>query len=479
MLKTAANCGSVCAWWVLLVAAGCAFGPQRVSPPASAPVGRSETPPAREAGTDRDLPELSEDAGLRDYLVYAALNNPGLEASFHRWKAALERVPQARALPDPRFTYRYFIREVETRVGPQRQSFGIAQAFPWFGKLDLRGDVVMEAANAARQRYEAEKLKLFYRVKDAYYEYHYLSRAIAVVRENRDLVKYLEGVARARYKAAAAGHPDVIRAQVELGKLDDRLRTVQELRGPITARLNAALGRPPEGPLPWPTSAPHEPIDAPDEQILAWLREASPELKALEHEIAGRRNTIDLAKKDYFPDVTFGIDFIETDDARIRGTRDSGKDPVVGMVSVNIPIWFEKYAAGVREAEGRYWAALKAKMDRENTLGAEAKMVLYRFHDAERKIDLYRDTLLPKAKESLKVTQTAFQADRATFTDLIDAERIMLEFELSYERALASHAQRLAELKMLVGREIPRATTEPVAENKNTKTEGKPPKGDE
>ncbi|HUU10255.1 MAG TPA: TolC family protein [Phycisphaerae bacterium] len=457
-------------WWLVLVVAGCAAGPpgpvRSAAPLAPAPA-RSEAPPDTPASP---LPELSEKAGLGAYLEYAALNNPGLESAFLGWKAALERVPQARTLPDPRFTYRYFIREVETRVGPQRQSFGISQMFPWFGTLELQGSVAMEAAHAARQRYEAEKLTLFYRVKDAYYEYYYLARAIGVVRENRDLLTYLEGVVRTRYKVAAAGHPDVIRAQVELGRLDDRFRTAESLRGPLAARLNAALGRAIDTPVPWPASPPpREPVAATDDEILGWLREASPELKALEFEVAGRRKAIDLAKKGYYPDVTLGVDYIDTRDAVMPGVGDSGRDPVVAMLSVNIPLWYEKYAAGVREAEARHWAALKHRLDRENTLGGEVKMVLYRFRDAERKMNLYRDTLLPKARQSLKATEASFRTGQATFTDLVDAERVLLEFSLAYERALADHAQRLAELEMLVGREIPRA---------DAKSPDDPPKGE-
>jgi hypothetical protein len=68
------------------------------------------------------LPELNESATLSDYLEYAALSNPGLEAAFNDWKRAVEKVPQVRSLPDPRFTYAYYIQEVETRVGPQRQA---------------------------------------------------------------------------------------------------------------------------------------------------------------------------------------------------------------------------------------------------------------------------------------------------------------------------------------------------------------------
>jgi len=403
-----------------------------------------------------DLPILSGEGSLSDYLAYAALNNPGLEAAFNRWKAALETVPQVRSLPDPRFSYAYFIREVETRVGPQRHKFGISQMFPWFGKLGLRGKAALEAANAERERYEAAKLKLFYHVKKAYYEYYYLGRAISITDENIRLITYLEAVARTKYKAGAPAHAAVIRAQVELGTLEDQLHTLRDLARPITAELNAALNRPSDASLPWPRSIPEEEVVFTDQQLLSWLRERNPELKAMDSIAAKEKAAVDIAKKDYFPDITAGVDYIETDSALMPNTRDSGKDPVVGMLSINVPIWREKYRAAEREAKARYEASLKKRTDRENTLVANLEMALYGVRDAERKIDLYRDTLIPKGEQSLKVTQQAYEAGRADFLDLIDAQRVLLEFKLSYERALANRAQRLAEIEMLVGREMPR-----------------------
>ena len=403
------------------------------------------------------LPKLNEQSKLSDYLTYAALNNPGLEAAFNRWKAALERVPQVRSLPDPRFNYRYFVEQVETRVGAQKQAFGIAQMFPWFGKLKLRGDAATDAAHAAGQRYETAKLKLFFRVKDTYYEYYYLARAIAIVEENIQLVKNFESVARTRYKAAVGKHPAVIRAQVELGKLEDRLKTLQDLRGPIVAKLNAALNRPAEASLLWPKQIEEESVSFTDQQLLGWMANSNPELRALEFEIAKSRTKIDLAKKDYYPDITFGMDFIDTADATgAMSPSDSGKDPVIAMFSVNIPIWREKLEAGVREARHRYTSTLRDKTQKLNTLNAQLKLALYRFRDGERKIDLYRDTLLPKAVESVKASEASFRAGGNTFLDLIDAQRVMLAFELAYERALSNRAQKLAELEMLVGKQIPR-----------------------
>lgn len=449
----------------LMLTAGC------VSRPAAAPQrerGYASKSPALIPGEDvpavmpgEDVPageslQLDEQSQLPDYLAYAAIHNPGLKAAFNRWKAAIEQVPQVKALPDPRFTYRYFIEQVETRVGAQRQGFGLTQTFPWFGKLDLRGSEAAAAANVEQQRFEASKLKLFRQVKDAYYEYYYLGRAIAVVKDNRDLVRHFESVARTRYKVAEASQPDVIRAQVEFAKLDDRLRSMQDLRKPVMARLNAALNRPMDANLPWPTNIDKLTVDVTDQQWMDWLIESNPVLQSLNFEIVRNQDRIALAKKNYFPDVTLGVNYIDT--AKSIGGRhpgNDGKDPVIAMVSVNLPIWWDKLAAGLRQAEYRHTQTIYHKLDMTNTLSAEMKLALYHFHDAERKLDLYDSTLLPKANESVKVTETSFMAGKGTFLDLIDAQRILLEFQLDTERALANRMQSLAELEMLAGKEVP------------------------
>ncbi|MCK5558299.1 MAG: TolC family protein, partial [Candidatus Hydrogenedentes bacterium] len=330
------------------------------------------------------------------------------------------------------------------------------QMFPWFGKLELRGNVALEAANAERQRYESAKLKLFYRVKKAYYEYYYLGRAISITEENIKLLGYFEAVARTKYTAGAPAHAAMIKAQVELGKLEDQLRTLRDVVRPVVAELNAALNRPTDASLPLPKAIAEEKVVFSNEQIFAWLKESNPELKAIDFMVAKEKAAVDLAKKDYFPDITVGLDYVETDSALMPGTKDSSKDPVVGMLSINVPIWREKYRAAEREAKARHEAFVKERSDRENSLVANLEMALYGFRDTGRKIDLYRDTLVPKAEQSLGVTQQAYEAGSVDFLDLIDAQRILLEFELSHERALANRAQRLAEIEMLVGMEIPR-----------------------
>jgi len=224
---------------------------------------------------------------------------------------------------------------------------------------------------------------------------------------------------------------------------------------PIVARLNAALNRPAEAPIPWPKSIETPIVSVTDEQLLGLLAGHNPELKGLDYDIASRQYRIDLAEKDYFPNVTLGGNYIDTgNSAGPMSPSDDGKDAVIAMVSVNLPIWWGKLAAGVREARHRHLEAVHRKADRANVLSADLKLASYRFRDAERKIDLYGDALLPKARQSIEATEASYRAGKGTFLDLIDAERVFLEFQLSHERALANRMQRLAELEMLIGTEI-------------------------
>jgi len=434
----------------LLLLFGCTGprdNPRPLGPYLNAPAGaRAERPP---------LLELSSEADVGDYVRYALLNNSGLEAAFQDYIAAAERIPQATALPDPRVSYRYYIQEVETRVGPQEHAFGLSQTFPWFGKLDLQGEVASSAAEAVRERFEAKKDALVAEVVDAYLEYYHLGRAIAVVRGNRDLVQHLERVARTRYRAGAASHPDIIRAQVELGTLENQLASLEDRTTPLLARLNASLNRHHSTPTPFPTGVQVVPLGAKDEEVFSWIAASNPELRALQHEMESATLAAKRAEKDFYPDLTLGVDYIVTGDARMSGVSGSGDDAIVAGLSFNIPIARGKYGAAEREAEARRMSAALRRGDLMNKFQAEAATALFRLRDAERQIDLYKNALLPKARESLNTTQSAYSSGNATFTDLVDAQRVLLSFELSYERSRTDHGQWRAALERLVGRDLP------------------------
>lgn len=398
-------------------------------------------------------PMLTELDTLPEYLAYAALHNAGLEAAFNRWRASLERVPQVKALPDPKFTYGYYVREVETRTGPQNQRFGFGQTFPWFGKLSLRGDKAAEAANAAHASFQAEKLRVFYEVKKVFFEYYFLRQAISITEDNIDLLKSLERVAQAKVRAGS-DTSGVLKAQVEIGKLEDQIKTLRELRQPLVTQLNAALNIPTTTMLPWPNEVMSEDIVLSAPLLLEKITHGNPELRALAHKAKEEELGIDLARKEFYPDFTLGVDYIETGSSINPGLTDSGKDPIIAMFSINVPLWQGKYRAGLKEASNRRDAALNTLENRENNILSQLQLALYQFEDSERKIGLYRDTLLPLATNSLGVAQESYESGGADFLELIDAQRLLLEFQLAYERAFTNRQKAFAEIEMLIGSEI-------------------------
>lgn len=429
-------------------------GAKPLPPPSAlrAPAPGGEPPP---------LPVLDAEAGHAEYLRFAALNNPGLEAAFQQWRAADERVPQVAALPDPELMYEYMVRDPDSGPGADEHTVGVSQAFPWFGTLEHRGAAASRAAEAARLRFEAAVLDVAFRVSRAYFELHVLQREIALTRENVELLQQFERVARARYRVAAGSHPDVIRVQVELGRLEDRLRQVQDLWAPQAARLNAALNRPPDDPVPPPATLPDDRLDAPDEQVLQWAATANPMLLAMAEEVDAERIGSDLARRAYYPDFRVGLAYTINVDPMMD--EESRHNPVRAGIGFTLPIWQGRLDAAVRESVARRLAASHRLADERNALGADVREALFEHRDAQRRLELFRDTLIPKATESLQASLAGYQAGTVSFLDLLDTERTLLEFQLAFERARADRAISLARLDRLAGRPMPRTPDHPAA----------------
>lgn len=381
---------------------------------------------------------------LAQYLAYAAIHNPGLKAAFEEWKAALEQIPQAKALPDPKFTYGYFIERIDTR-----QQAGIMQEFPWFGKIEARTDAATAAVKAAQRRYEARKLELVSQVKEAFYEYAYLANAIRIAGDNVELMRHFEEVARAKYITATAAHPDVIRAQIEVAKLQDELVTLEQLKGPTVARINAVLNRSSNEPLPWPQVEPARPAEVDRAGLVAMLRERNPELQAMGFDVERLAREVDLAKRNYYPDIGVGIEWMDMDSGAMPD--DEERDEVLLGVELNLPIWHRSYRAGEQQARATARRARYEKEQLENNLVARAERALYEFEDSRRKLRLYEGTLLPKAEELVGASETAYTAGTVDFLSLIDAQQTLLRYQLQFERARADNRQRLAELDNLLG----------------------------
>jgi outer membrane protein TolC len=390
-------------------------------------------------------------AQLDDYLTYAASQSPALKAAFYEWKSLLERSGYTGALPNPWLSYTYFMENVETRVGPQNQAFRLRQPFPWFGTLGAKKDITLEAANAAYQKFESARLQLFYQVKSAYYEYYYLGRDIAITRENLELLTFWESVARAKYRVALKQHPDVIKAQVELGTLEDRLNTVEDMAEPLIARLRAVMNLPDSVDLAVPSEIAIEELTVDHDSILVRVLTNNPDLKSLLHVIDKENAARRLASKLSRPSFFVGVDYIDVGEAVNPNLPDSGKDAWMASVGISLPIWFGANKARKQEAEAQYRKAQNSYADAQNRLNAFAERILFEYDDALRKTRLYRDGLVPKAEQSLNANYTAYQAGETDFLNLLDAQRQLLDFQLQYERSRSNLAIKRAEIEMVAG----------------------------
>lgn len=387
---------------------------------------------------------------LKDYLAQAETYNPGLKSSFEEWKAAMEQLPQAKALPDPQFTYGYYAQQSDT----EKQMVGVAQMFPWFGKIEARTDAATAAAAAARQRYEAARIKLFAEVKNAFYEFAYLGKATAIARDNLKLLKHFEAVARTKYTAAEAGQPDVIRAQVEMARLEDVIRGLEQIRHPIMVEIITCCALPLDANLPWPKVEEFNETPLDYERLVNLLRQKNPELAGLNFEAMAAKSRLELAKKNFYPDIGLGVQWEQMEKDRSGAIGDGGRDSVAIMFQINLPLWRDSYSAGERQARAMATSIEQEKIDTENILRTRVAQSYYEYNDSIRKIRLYRDALIPKGEELLQASETAYKAGTIDFLSLIDSQRLLLDYYLSYERALANNRQKLAELEMLAGAEL-------------------------
>jgi len=395
-------------------------------------------------------------APLPAYLKTAAENNGELQAAFARWRAAVQKAPQASVMPDPELRFGYFIEPVETRTGPQRWRYGISQKFPWPGKLSDKEQIALHEADTLRAQAEGTKLALYRDVKNAFYEYAYLERAINITRENEELLQYLEDVARARYAAGGTPYSDVLRTQVELDKLGERLRSMQDLRTPLGARLNAAMGRETNEPVQVPDAVPVMEISMNDDTLRTALKENNPALHGYDAQAEKAKSAASLAERNYFPDVTLGLESIYTD--RPRNNADmfnKGDDPLIASIGINLPIWRSGRDAAVIESKEMLLAAHRGRQGKQDSLLADLELALFRYRDAGRRIELYKDTLLPRAEQAIEVSLQAYQSGKASFSDITETQKSYLELHLAYARALTDQAQRIADMEALTGGEIP------------------------
>ena len=391
-----------------------------------------------------------QDRQLDAYVREALAANPRLETAWSEVEALEASANLSSALPDPRLAVTGYIRQVETRVGPQNWSFSLTQSFPWFGTLGLREEAADERTRAARAAFDGIALEIITAVKTAYYELVYREQAQHLTEQHIALVQQWEEAARARYASGQGSYADLVKVQVELGMLGDTLAGLRDRRRPLSADLNALLDRRDDVEIKTLVLPPAVPLSLGPGQLTARLLADNPQLMAWDHRGREYLAAGELAGKQGYPGFFVGLNYILTGEARMPGVAGSGTDALMATVGMTLPIWRGKYEAAGQEAASRYQAAAFARRERANALGAELQTYLFRYREAARKLELYGTTLVAMGRQSLQAVQSAFESGSSGFLDLVDARRMLLEFELSAARAAIDLRINQAEIERLV-----------------------------
>ncbi len=406
-----------------------------------------------------NMSAVDSNATLQTYIDLALRSRSGLKSAYEKWQESTAMKGSAGALDNPLLSYSYGYTKFSDPVGPDRQKFGIMQPFPWFGTLGAKKDAAALTSDADYQSYLAEELRTIYQVKSAYYDYYLAARQLALTHESFELMRQFENVIRTRYQSGLAMHPDLIKAQIELGQMEEMIRSMEQMLDPARARIVALLNLPLDTNLPLPKDFPVSEAQFFTDSLVALAEIASPNLASISKQIESRRAEVSVVKKMTFPELMLGVEYERATLLNDMTLEKETMNEYMFTVQVSLPIWFGKNRAMRDAARSRVRMSEYMYQEERNDVASMIAMANFEYADALRKLRLYRNGLIPKAKESLNVSFTSYQSGQTNFLMLLDAQRQLFDFELTAERAKVNAASRLAQLEMITGTILSNPTT--------------------
>ena len=389
---------------------------------------------------------------LAELVGYALACNPRIQAARYHARSLGARVPQAKSLPDPQLMSTVFLEEIQTAAGPQQLALALSQKIPWFGKREFRGQVAYYDAMAAYARVTATELEVIEQVKLAYFELYFLQNAINETRRLRPRVEQVVDVVRTQFETntPGVGLERLRQAQVELAKLEMRLVELEEAQARAQARLAGALHLPANTQIEAARDVPRSRL-AQEVDVLVGLAAAwEPELEARRREVRRDEASICLAERDYWPDVSLGVNWYEIGSSGLSPVT-NGRDAVSLGVGVNLPIYRNRLDAAVREARNKTAASTRRYASERDRVQAEVGTLYARFREHDRMLSIVQSQIVPMAEEMLALAPEAYSTGRMTFQQWIDAYRTLLSQKIDLHRHLAAREQAIASLERAVG----------------------------
>jgi outer membrane protein TolC len=440
--------------WLILagvpVLAGCLASPSPLyeTHPYLRPGARIELSDVGRADAGATLP-LTGPLGVEGVLRVAFKRNPDIAKARTLWSAQVAGVAQADALPDPMVRFTDLPEPVQTRTGAQRQKFMVMQKIPFPLKLLARSGLARAKTKAAWWRFDRTVRDVAYRIKVVYHEVLYLRRALAVVSEAQKLAGELASLAEAGRARDESTLFDAVKAKGQVAQLQYDRIVLEELLAVETARLNALLDRTPEAAVGELAPLAFTRFATPLDDLYRLALDQAQELKLADQNIRVREKEVDLSVYRNFPDLELGYSHNLTDP--YPGVAGTGTDSWGVSVGLNLPIWLYRNAARVREAERRLDAELHGKRAAVNGVLLRVKTAYFRLTSAERLVLLYAGTLLPQAEDAMAKAETWFRSEKKNFSKFLEAQAVLLNFQLAHLRATVDYHQALARLEQATG----------------------------
>ncbi len=386
---------------------------------------------------------------IDDYLKEAAENNPELKAQYVMFEASLERVSQVNSLPDPSISFGYFISPIETRVGAQRAKISLSQMFPWFGTLKAKESAATLLAESKYQTFLNAKNQLFFHVKKAYYPIREAKEHIRWQEENIEILETYKILATTAFSNGKGTLSDAIRVDIMIENAETDISLLKEKLKPLSVIFNKLLNRSDTSGIDISESTNIFTVDN------LYRRDSlltnHPLLKSLDNRIESVKATEEVARKNGLPQFGVGIDYAFISQRPDVNISDNGKNALMPMATMTLPIFRKKYKASIKEAQLTQTALLYRKEATKNSLVSSYQMALYEQKKARELDELY-NRQIENTKEVIDLLYTAYSNSGKDFEEVLRMQQQLLKYEMAKATAKKQFSIALAELDYLTAK---------------------------
>ncbi|HLU85231.1 MAG TPA: TolC family protein [Vicingaceae bacterium] len=382
---------------------------------------------------------------IDDYFKIASENNPELKAKHKEFEAALQRVSQVNTLPDPTFSFGYFI----SPVGPQQARFSLTQMFPWFGALKKQGDAAALMAEAKFQLFMDARNKLYFKVAAAFYPLYELNEWIKIEAENISILESYKTITTKKFENGNGSMVDVLRVDIMLKDAQTNLKILKEKEKPLITIFNKLLNRPENEPVVMVDSLKTE--NLPENFRKDSLLAANPTLKALDLKLEATKASELAASKQGLPKFGIGLDYVMVGKRSDVTMPDNGKDVIMPMVTMTIPIFRGKYNASVKEAQLMQESYAYQKEEMTNNLLSNYEMVWFEIQQQQQLLELYEQQI-QTAEQSLSLLFTSYGNSGKEFEEVLRMQQQLLKYQKMRATALTQYQIAVAKINYITSK---------------------------